>query len=218
MEAVKGYKGIGMEGAIAKWYAKTGRGRHEQFRMWAERVAEMAPGPEVLEVAPGPGYFAIELAKLGRHHVTGLDISRTFVDIGRQNAAEAGVQVDFQRGNASAMPFPADRFDFIFCSAAFKNFTDPLGALREMHRVLKPGGQALIVDLRRDVSQQDIGKEVDRMGLNAANRVFIKLTFRFMLTKRAYTEAQMQQLIAQTEFSKADTAVNGVGFEIRLTK
>jgi ubiquinone/menaquinone biosynthesis C-methylase UbiE len=219
MTAAKAYKGIGMEGALAKWYARTtGSGRQEQFRMWAHRVAETALGSDVLEVAPGPGYCAIEIAKLGWHRVTGLDISKTFVEIARKNAAEAGVQVDFQQGNVSAMPFRDDSFDFIFCSAAFKNFADPLGALNEMYRVLKPGGEALIIDLRRDASHAEISHEVDRMGVNAPNRAFIKLTFWFLLSKRAYTKAQMEQLIAQTKFRKADIALSGIGFEVGLKK
>ena len=218
MTLVKAYKGIGMNGPIARWYARTGRARYEQFRAWARRVAETAPGPDVLEVAPGPGYCAIELAKLGRHRVTGLDISATFVEICRQNAADAGVSVDFRQGNASAMPFPDNTFHFIFCSAAFKNFADPLGALREMYRVLKPGGQALIIDLRRDAPPAEIAKEVGRMELNAANRAIIKLTFRFMLLKRAYTKAELEQLIAQTRFATVEIACGGIGFEISLTK
>jgi ubiquinone/menaquinone biosynthesis C-methylase UbiE len=219
METVKAYKGIGMNGALARWYARNaGRGRYEQFRMWAHRVAETAPGSDVLEVAPGPGYCAIEIAKLGWHKVTGLDISKTFVEMARENAAEAGVQVDFQQGNVSAMPFRGESFDFIFCSAAFKNFADPLGALNEMYRVLKPGGEALIIDLRREASQAEISREVDHMAGNAANRAFIKLTFRFLLSKRAYTKAQMEQLIAQTKFRKADISLEGIAFEASLKK
>ena len=89
---------------------------------------ELPSGSKVLEVAPGPGYFAIELAKLGNYKVTGVDISETFVEIARANAAEAKVTVDFRRGNASGMPFGSETFDFLLCRAAFKNFTEPLQA------------------------------------------------------------------------------------------
>jgi ubiquinone/menaquinone biosynthesis C-methylase UbiE len=88
----------------------------------------------VLEIAPGPGYFAIELAKLGDYRITGLDISKTFVKIAKRNAAQANVRMDFHQGNASGMSFKSDSFDFLLCRAAFKNFGAPLGALREMHR------------------------------------------------------------------------------------
>jgi ubiquinone/menaquinone biosynthesis C-methylase UbiE len=94
----------------------------------------------VLKVAPGPGYFAIEMARLGRLHVTGLDISHTFVEIARENARQAGVSVDFQQGDASRMPFAERSFDLIICQAAFKNFRRPGKAIDEMYRVLRDGG------------------------------------------------------------------------------
>lgn len=63
--SVKAYKGMGMEGWIARWYAANTRKSLEDFRVLARRVAgELAPGSAVLELAPGPGCFAIELTKL----------------------------------------------------------------------------------------------------------------------------------------------------------
>src|SRR5271166_5708984 len=110
----KPYEGTGMEGWVARWYARTRRSDMEDFRRRARSVAEqLSSGCSVLEVAPGPGFFAVELAKLGDFKITGLDISRTFVEIARQNARNAGVKIDFQLGNASAMPFASDSFDFV---------------------------------------------------------------------------------------------------------
>jgi SAM-dependent methyltransferase len=130
----KGYRGIGMDGAIARWYAKNMSRDLTRFRQTADAVTERAPtGSRILEVAPGPGFCAIELAKTGRYRVTGVDISETFVRIAGENAKTAGVDVDFRHGNASAMPFDDASFDVIVCSAAFKNFRDPLGALDVPH-------------------------------------------------------------------------------------
>ena len=81
------------------------------------------------------------------------------------------MRVDFRQGNVSAMRFPDSRFDFILCRAAFKNFSQPAEALAEMHRVLKPGGRALIIDLRRDASKQSVGQAVDAMNLGSVNRI-----------------------------------------------
>src|SRR5260370_12345623 len=104
--SIKAYKGLGMEGFTAKWYASVTRKSLDDFKTLARRVAGQVPsGSRVLEVAPGPGYFAIELARLGHDHVTGLDISRTFVDIARRNASDARVDVEFRYGNAASMPF-----------------------------------------------------------------------------------------------------------------
>jgi len=215
----KAYRGVGMEGALAKWYAGLTRKSLAQFQALARRVAgQVPPGSRVLEVAPGPGFFAVELARLGDYHVVGLDISRTFVDIARRNAAEAQVDVDFREGNASNMPFENDSFDFLLCRAAFKNFSEPLAALCEMHRVLKPGGKALIIDLRRDATRESIAKAVDGMGLGAVNRLITKLTFRFMLLKRAYTKGEFESLLAQTGFRTVEIREDAIGLEIEMGK
>ncbi len=215
----KGYKGIGMEGPIAKWYAKTTHKDIDEFKKLARRMAERLPdGARVLEVAPGPGYFAIELAKLGHYRITGLDISKTFVEIARKNAREEGVEVEFKLGNASAIPFADDSFDLIMCRAAFKNFTDPVGALREMRRVLKKGGKAVIIDLRKDTPKEEIGAHVDQMHVGAVNAAFIKLSFRMMLLKRAYTRENFEQFIVASGFEKWQIAEAPVGFEITLSR
>src|SRR5215469_12054331 len=157
----KPYKGIGMEGMIATWYAKNTGKSIAEYRNLAKRIADgLRPSDRVLEVAPGPGYLAIELAQLGSYQIAGLDVSRTFVRIARENAVRARVKVDFQEGDAAAMPFAAEMFDFVICRAAFKNFSNPVGALREIHRVLRPGGRALIIDMRSDASGKSIDNEV----------------------------------------------------------
>lgn len=213
----KAFKGRGMEGMTAKWYANLTKKGLDEFRALARRVADELPrGGRVLEVAPGPGYFAIELAKLRKDSIAGLDISRSFVEIASRNALEAGVAVDFRQGNAAAMPFADASFDFLVCRAAFKNFAEPVRALQEMYRVLAPGGRALIIDLRRDASNASIGKAVDEWGLGFMNRVITKLTFRFMLLKRAYTKQEFERMLAQTRFAEFEIKESGIGYEVSM--
>jgi len=215
----KAYKGIGMEGFTAKWYASMTAKGIEEFRALARRVAaELPGGGDVLEVAPGPGYFSIELAKLGDYCITGLDISHTMVEIARDNARQAGVDVAFRHGNASDMPFEDEAFDFLLCRAAFKNFTEPERALQEMYRVLKPGGRALIIDLRKDATPENIKEAVESMHLGLINTMMTKLTFRFMLLKRAYTRAQFEQMLSQTKFGPIDIAEGPIGLELSLKR
>ncbi|MFI7126379.1 class I SAM-dependent methyltransferase [Nonomuraea sp. NPDC050153] len=215
----KGYKGVGMEGAIARWYAAGNDRSPDRYSEQVERVRELAgPGSEVLEVAPGPGNLSIALAGTGDYTVTGLDISRTFVEIARAKAAEAGVQVDFRRGNASAMPFGDESFDFVVCCAAFKNFSDPVGALHEMHRVLRPGGHALIVDLRRDVSRQAVDDDVARMGISGPSRLFTKYALRSFLRRRAYTRSEFEDFIARTSFRTYDIHLSPLALDVDLRK
>ena len=215
----KAYKGLGMEGVTARWYATLTRKSMDEFVTLAQRVAEkLPPGSRVLEIAPGPGYFAIELAKLGGYRITAIDISHTFVEIARRNAMEAGVDVDFRQGDAANMPFEPQSFDFLLCRAAFKNFSRPVQALEEMHRVLKPGGRALIIDLRKDASKESVNEAVDRMCLDKLNTLITKLTFRFMLLQRAYTRAEFEQLLSQTKFDSVEIREDLIGLELSLQR
>ena len=215
----KGYKGLGMEGSIARWYAwMTGR-KIDDYRATARWLAEqLAPGASVLEVAPGPGYVAIELARLGPYQVVGLDISKSFVKMAAENAAKAAADVSFNHGDAAAMPFESESFDLIFSQAAFKNFAAPVRALNEMYRVLKPGGKALIRDLRSDAPAQAIQAEVAAMRLGPINSLVVNLTFKHMLLKRAYSCAQMRELVSQTPFSACDIEPESIGMMVSLSR
>lgn len=215
----KAYKGLPMEGMIASWYAKTTLKDLKRHKWMAKQMLEKIPANgKVLEIAPGPGYFSIELAKLGSYQITGLDISKSFVEIARRNAAEAGLKIDFREGNASAMPFPENTFDFTFCQAAFKNFSEPVKAIAEMHRVLRPGGLSVISDLRRDASADEIEREIQGMGLGPINRFMVRWTFRNMLLKNAYSADEMRAMVAQTPFGKCEIDLDGVGFQVLLRK
>jgi ubiquinone/menaquinone biosynthesis C-methylase UbiE len=215
----KGYKGLAMEGLIATRYAKLTLKDLNRHKLMASKMAEKIPaGAKVLEIAPGPGYFCIELAKLGDFQVTGMDISKTFVQIARANAQAANMPIDFREGNASAMPFDNESFDFTFCQAAFKNFSQPIQAIAGMYRVLRPGGTAVIVDMRRDASSQDIEREVRGMHLGRWDEWTTRLTFKLVLLKTAYSVAEMKSMIAQTPFGTARIDVGGIGFTIWLEK
>lgn len=208
-----------IEGMMAKWYASNTGEMMQQYVELAKRIAGQLPaGSRVLEVAPGPGYFCIELAKLGSFSITGMDLSRTFVKMAAEKAAQAGVRAQFVQGSASNMPFPKETFDFLLCRAAFKNFADPVGALKEMCRVLRPGGSALLIDLSHDAKPDDVSRAVDNMGLSTVNRVITKLVFRTMLIRNAYSRGEFEQMLAQTAFSRVEISADGMGFEITMTK
>jgi ubiquinone/menaquinone biosynthesis C-methylase UbiE len=219
----KGYKGLPVEGLFARRYSKHQRKIPEQYRTWAKVASEnVAEGSSVLEVAPGPGFLAIELAKRGKYTIAGLDISRTFVEIAQKNAVEAGVgdAIEFRQGDAAHMPFNDEMFDFIISTAAFKYFADPVGALREMYRVLKENGKALIVDMRRDASDEAISDFVKSLVLSRMDSLVTKWTLTHLLKRAAYTKNQFKDLISKTKFRRCDIRdqENLVEFEIWLEK
>lgn len=216
--AVKAYKGIGMEGSVARWYDRTTRKSMDDFRELAARIAAIAPaGGKVLEVAPGPGFLTIELAKRGLK-ACAVDISRTFVEIAQKNAADAGVNAYFLQGNAAELPIETSSLDFVVCRAAFKNFTEPVKAMREMLRVLSPGGTALLIDMRRDVSIDEIKRYVDGMGLSWWNRTITSFTFKHMLIKRAYPLDEIRRMAKQAEWSNLQISATSLGFEATVKK
>jgi hypothetical protein len=82
--------------------------------------------------------------------------------------------------------------------------------------VLKPGGAALIIDLRKDFSSQDVKKFVEGKGF--VNALLIRLIFNTMLKKRAYTREAILDLAAHSDFRQGDLRLDSVGFELWLRK
>lgn len=219
---IKAYKGMGMEGGIARWYDRTTRKDMPEFRALAARIAAtLQPAGQVVEIAPGPGFLSIEMARRGLR-VRAVDISKTFVEIARRNAAQEGapekIDVRFNLGNASALPFETTSVDFVVCRAAFKNFSEPVKALVEMRRVLRPGGTALIIDLRRDVDVSEIKNYIDGLGVNLFNRLFMRFAFRSMLIKRAYMLEEMRRMAVEAGWTDPRIDSSPIGFEAWLRK
>jgi ubiquinone/menaquinone biosynthesis C-methylase UbiE len=217
METTRKHRVPEMEGFQARWYAKN-RGTGAQLAQYRRQAAEVTAGlPEaadILEVAPGPGFFAVELAKRG-FRVTGLDISHTMVEIARENGA--GLDIDFRQGDITQAPFAAGSFDFLVCQAAFKNFRQPVAALNEMHRVLRPGGFAVIQDLDREATGADIRREVASMNVGAVAGFSVRQAL-VWLRRRAFTREQFEALAAESAFGGCSVSTDGIGLEVRLTR
>ena len=216
MRFFRRFKDLGIEGAQANYYDKISREhRIGEMKEQAKEVAKhIKDGDSVLEIAPGAGYLSIELSKLGKYKITGMDISKDLVQICIRNAEEAGVQIDFQQGNVSNMPFQSNVFNFIICVLAFKNFKEPLKALKEMHRVLKPGGIALLMDLNRKASMGVTKKVAENMGLKGLKAYIAGAIQR----SGAYSRIEFESFISQTEFKDNEIKDTEFGFSIVLKK
>lgn len=212
-------KDLTITGRMARWYDKNTRtSRLTEMQRYAGLVSEYADtGASVLEVAPGPGYLSIDLAKRG-FSVTGVELSPDFVEIEKHNAQNEEVDIDFKQGNASALPLQDSTFDFIICSAAFKNFSEPLKTMQEMYRVLKPNGVALILDMNRNNTKEDIEQEMQKSAMKGFDRWFVKLSFKTFLRNGAYTYEEFEKLIAQTDFPCHEIKKDGIGFQVWMYK
>jgi ubiquinone/menaquinone biosynthesis C-methylase UbiE len=217
MAAAKAYRGVPMEGWVARWYDAIAQRERDASRALAVRIANhLSRNASVLEVAPGPGYLAIELAKLGSFKITGLDISETFVQMASRHAHEQGVEVDFRRGNAGDMPFESGAFDFVVCRAALQNFKEPVKALREMKRILKPGGAAVVLDIRKDVPSRALNQHIRKLSSGFGSWLTNQFVYRVIIVRRAYGIARLQQLASAGGFVNCQVHEEGISHEMWL--
>jgi SAM-dependent methyltransferase len=121
-----------------------------EVEFMVEKLA-LAPSSQVLDLACGHGRHAIRLARRG-HRVTGIDISTSFLERGRADAAAAGAEVDFVHRDMRALDAVLRYDAAICCFTAFGYFSDDENAdvLRRVGRALKPGGRFLLDILNRD--------------------------------------------------------------------
>ena len=121
-------------------------------RRWRRKtVALMAPAKHVLDVAIGTADLTIEMLRQGKvEQVTGIDLSDQMMAIGQGKVERmkdlANERVQFVHANAQAMPFEDASFDGVTCAFGCRNFSNLDEGLREMYRVLKPGGQVTILE------------------------------------------------------------------------
>lgn len=105
---------------------------------------------QILDIATGTGDFAMLCAKrIQPQHIIGADISEGMMAVGREKVAKAGLQdtISFQREDCTKLSFSDNSFDAVTSSYGVRNFQDLDAGLREMQRVLRPGGHLLIVEL-----------------------------------------------------------------------
>ena len=108
-----------------------------------DRLSAHARG-KVLVVAVGTGHDLRHLP--AGTEVTGVDLSPSMLARAQRRADAIGLPVSLVEGDAQALPFPDGTFDTVICSLALCTIPDQARALREMHRVLRPGGQVLLMD------------------------------------------------------------------------
>ncbi len=123
-------------------------------RYWRKRaVARLAPqtGERFLDIATGTADVALEIARNSPERavqVVGMDFSESMLDRARQKIDSLGMAgtIQLETGSAECLPFEDNSFDGTTTAFGVRNFSDVVQSLREMHRVLKPGGRCVILE------------------------------------------------------------------------
>lgn len=105
-------------------------------------------GLRILDVGCGDGALAVELSKRGAS-VTGVDASAQMIEAARERARRHGVEITFNVAAVQSLPFPSEAFDRVVAATVLCFVEDAGAALREMARVLRPGGRLIIGELGR---------------------------------------------------------------------
>jgi ubiquinone/menaquinone biosynthesis C-methylase UbiE len=116
-------------------------------RPWRTRLWGQVTGPRVIEVGVGTG---LNMPYWSRHlAITATDLSPRMLDRARQRAAKLGLAADLRVGDAQALEFADDYFDTAVATCVFCSVPDPVQGLRELGRVVRPGGQVLLLEHMR---------------------------------------------------------------------
>jgi ubiquinone/menaquinone biosynthesis C-methylase UbiE len=105
--------------------------------------AALQAGDRVLDAACGTGIVTRVAAQRFRHlaHIVGVDLNPGMLDVARSHTPTTGVPVEWQQGDLGALPFAAGSFEVVLCQQGLQFVPDPSATLREMRRVLVPGGR-----------------------------------------------------------------------------
>ncbi len=112
------------------------------------RTLGLAPGHHFLEVGCGPGFLTGAVATLiPQGQAVGLDLSSEMMSVAHTIVAPEHPNVSFQQGSAYELPFDDGRFDFAYSRLVYQHLADPLAALAQARRVVKPGGKVCVLDI-----------------------------------------------------------------------
>jgi ubiquinone/menaquinone biosynthesis C-methylase UbiE len=157
-----------MDGWIARAYDQ---GVQAAFRdvfpaLVEETFASMEGIRRGLDVGCGPGQFTILIAeRLPGAEIWGIDLAPTMIELAQRHASESSAagRLHFEVADVAKLPFPDGHFDAVVSSGSIKHWPDQAGALREVHRVLAPGGRILIGEMNRLAPPEAIATQRTRL-------------------------------------------------------
>jgi len=130
--------------------------RHKAWRKFTMKQMNVQPGATAIDLCCGTCDWTIAIAQASRNGRTvGLDFSSNMLEIGRQKVDKEGLnqQIELVQGNAMELPFPDNSFDYATIGFGLRNVPDYSRVLQEMHRVVKPGGRVVCLEVSKPTWQ-----------------------------------------------------------------
>lgn len=109
-----------------------------------ERLTNFPQPDSILDVGCGTGELLFQLKPHMDTSLAGLDLSSKMLEVARK---KLGSNADLRQGDAESLPWQASQFDLVFCTLSFHHYPQPIQALTEIRRVLKPGGTLILADI-----------------------------------------------------------------------
>lgn len=126
-------------------------GLHRAWKAYTVMVANLKEGDRALDIAGGTGDLALAFAKKvgSTGQVVHTDINEAMLRVGRDRLINKGVILPTMVCDAEALPFPDNHFDLVSVAFGLRNMTHKDAALKEMNRVLRPGGKLLVLEFSK---------------------------------------------------------------------
>jgi 2-polyprenyl-3-methyl-5-hydroxy-6-metoxy-1,4-benzoquinol methylase len=129
-------------------------------------------GKTLLEIGCGAGVDLVRFARAGAV-VTGVDLSRTAIDLARQNISQNGLDANLQIMNGEALQFADDSFDVVYAHGVLQYTADTGKMVAEIHRVLRPGGEAILMVYNR-ISWLNLMRKITKVPLEHEDAPVLK--------------------------------------------
>lgn len=200
------------EGTL-EWYLEAERYRYDEYGPWMRKVMEFDrhAGEKVVEIGGGMGTDLAQFAKHGAI-VTDFDLSAGHLAHAKRSFALRGLKGEFVHGDGENIPFPDNTFDVVYSNGVIHHTPDTIGVVRHIKRILKPGGQAIIMVYAENSwhywREQVLGLGVEKGALASRSMGWIMSGSVEMNTKgqrplvKVYTRSRLRKLFEDAGFER----------------